>query len=208
LESSKAEVSMAAADVRVDIRTGHARRAGGAAPVIADVKAEFDMECSAAPEEGKNLDLVFPVCYADEAVPNRRGFSVTIDGKPVTDVKTATWPVTDENDKVRSQSGYAWRLPGLKAGQKRRIAVRYSLVLPQNDGKAHFIYVLRSGAGWDGPIGRETVNVTAQKGLRMEVLTPVALEPGHRTDTSLTWTITNAKPAEDIRLVIMSGAKP
>jgi hypothetical protein len=201
------KASMADADVQVHIRSDQARRPGKEAPLSADVQSEFDIVCSAAPEGGKDLDLVFPIYYTDEAAPRRRGFSVTIDGKPAAAVKKATWSATDENNKPRTQSGYMWRLLGLKGGQKRRIAVRYSLVLPQDEGKAHFTYVLRSGAYWDGPIGQEVVNVSADKGLRMEVLTPVELKPEQRTDTSLTWRITKAKPAEDIRLVIVPDAK-
>ena len=86
--------------------------------------------------------------------------------------------------------------------------MRYSIVLQQSQGKADFIYFLRSGASWDGPIGREVVNVTADKGLRMEILSPASLTPEQRSDTSITWRITNAKPAEDIRLAIVSAAKP
>jgi hypothetical protein len=196
---------MAAANVQVHISSGGAQNE---ASLIADVKSEFDMECSAAPQEGKDLDLVFPIYYTDEAAPKRHSFTVTVDGKPAADVKTSTWSVKDEKNKRRTQWGYAWRLFGLKGGQKRRIAVEYSLVLPQNEGKARFIYILRSGASWDGPIGQEVVSVTAENGLRMEILTPVALKPEQRTDTSLTWRITNAKPAEDIRLIIVPEAKP
>jgi hypothetical protein len=42
----------------------------------------------------------------------------------------------------------------------------------------------------------------------MEILSPTSLTPEQGSDTSITWTITNAKPAEDIRLAIVSGAKP
>jgi hypothetical protein len=143
-----------------------------------------------------------------ESSPQPVRFAVSIDGRRTSNVRTDTWPATDEAGRVLRQWGYAWRLPDLKSGQKRRIAVHYSLVLPQNEGKANFIYILRSGARWDGPIGEEVINVTAEKGLRMEILTPAALKPEHKTDTSLTWRITNAKPAEDIRLVIVSGPKP
>ena len=152
--------------------------------------------------------MVFPIAYLDGMFPRPVRFAVAIDGKPAADVKTDTWPATDENDKVLTQWGYAWRLTELKGGQRRRIVVQYSMVLPQNEGKADFIYFLRSGALWDGPVGQEIVNVTADKGLRMEVLSPTVLKPEKKSDTALTWRITNAKPAEDIRLIIMTGAKP
>ena len=176
--------------------------------LVADVSGEFDIVCSAALEGVKDLDVVFPVGYEDEKLSTPVRFDVVVDGKRASHVERDTWSVTDEHNRPRTQQGYAWRLPGLKAGQKRRISVRYSIVLPQNQGEAHFIYFLRSGARWDEPIGREVVNITVDKGLRMEVLSPTALTPEQRSDTSITWRITKAKPAEDIRLVIVSGAKP
>jgi hypothetical protein len=200
---------MTNANVQVHIRSEQAQRTRNEGALIADVEGEFDMECTAVPKGGEDLDLVFPIYYTDEASPECRRFSAGIDGKPAEDVKTTTWSLTTARTKqVHTLWGYTWRLPGLKGGQKRQIAVRYSLVLPRVDGKARFIYVLRTGAGWNGPIGREVVNVTAEKGIRMEVLTPTALEPEQKTDTSLSWSIVNAKPWEDIRLVIVPDAKP
>jgi hypothetical protein len=203
-------VSMAAANVQVRIKKEAAAPGAGekTSRLVAQVTGEFDLVCSAGPQEGKDLDVVFPIAYEGERPAAPVSFAVTIDGKPGTNVKTDTWSVTDENKRPRTQWGYAWRLTGLKDGQKRRIAVEYSFVLPQKKGKAQFIYFLRSGALWDGPIGREVVNVTADKGLRMEVLSPAAFKPEQRSDTALTWRITNAKPAEDIRLTIVPSAQP
>jgi hypothetical protein len=203
-------VSMAAANVQIHIKKMAAAPGAGEnkARLLAEVTGEFDMVCSAAPEESKGMDLALPIGYEDERLPAPVRCSVTIDGKPAPEVKTTTWSVADEKGKPRTQWGYAWRLTGLKGGQKRRIVVEYALVLPQNEGKAEFTYFLRSGALWDGPVGREIVKVTADKGLRLEVLSPTVLKPEKRSDTSLTWRITNAKPAEDIRLIIMPGAKP
>ncbi len=204
-----AKVSMENANVQVNIRRGLAQRGEREAQLIAEVSGEFDMKCSAVAEEDKNIDLVFPLYYSDEGdPPASRNFSAGIDGKPAEDVKAATWLLTDENNRLRTQDGYTWRLLGLKSGQTRRLTVQYRLILPQDHGKAPFIYFLRTGASWDGPIGKEVVEVTAEKGLHMEVLTPVALEPEQKTDSSLRWTITNAKPAEDIRLDIVLDAKP
>jgi hypothetical protein len=208
--ATEARVSMAAANVQVRIKKMDAAPGTGEklSQLLADVTGEFDMVCSAAPKENNNLDVAFPIGYEDErpAAPVR--FAVAIDGKPAADLKTAAWSVADENNRPRTQWGYAWRLTGLEAGQKRRIVVQYSIVLPQKAGKAEFIYFLRSGARWDGPIGREIVNVTADKGLRMEVLSPILLKPEKISDTALTWRITNAKPAEDIKLTILPAAKP
>lgn len=201
---------MAAANVQIRIKKMEAAPGAGEkiARLLAYVTGEFDMVCSAVPNESKDMDLALPIGYEDERPPAPVRFAVAIDGKPAADVKTATWPVTDENGRPRIQWGYTWRLTGLQDGQKRRIVVEYSMVLPQNEGKADFIYFLRSGALWDGPVGREIVKVTADKGLRLEVLSPTVLKPEKSSETSLTWRITNAKPAEDIRLIIVPGANP
>ncbi len=207
--ASQIGVSMASAYVKVRIRKEKAqpRVSEKTSLLVADVSGEFDIVCSAAPQGGKDLDVVFPIEYEDESLPTPVRFDVAVDGKRASHVERDTWSVTDEHNRLRTQRGYAWRLQGIKGGQKRRISVRYSIVLPQNQGKADFIYFLRSGASWDGPIGREVVNILVDKGLQMEVLSPTSLIPEQRSDTSITWRITNAKPAEDIRLAIGSGAK-
>jgi hypothetical protein len=208
--ASGTRLSMVAANVQIRIKKmAAAPEAGEKKPrLLAQVTGEFDLVCNAAPQESKDLDVAFPLSYQDEGSPAPVHFGVAIDGKPGAVAKTATWPVTDENGRPRVQAGYTWRLTDLKGGQKRRIVVQYSLALPQNRGKADFIYFLRSGALWDGPIGREIVNVTADKGLRLEVVSPTVLKPEQKSDTVLTWRITNAKPAEDIRLLIVPVAKP
>ena len=189
----------------MEAATGTGRKSRGWS---AYVKGEFDLVCSAVPREGKDLDVFLPIAYEDEGPPVPLRFAVTIDGKPAAEVKKDNWSVTDENNRPRTLLGYFWRLTGLNAGEKRRIAVQYAIVLPQKEGKAQFIYFLRSGARWDGPIGKEVVNVTADQGLRLEVLSPAALQPEQRSDTSLTWRITNAKPAEDLRLIIVPATQP
>ena len=203
-------VALAAANVQIRIKK---MAAAPGTPqeiprLVAYVKGEFDLVCSAVPQGGKDLGVFFPLAYEDEGPPATRRFAVAIDGKPAAEVKKDNLSVTDENHRLRTLSGYAWRLTGLKGGEKRRIALQYAIVLPQRQGKAQFIYFLRSGARWDGPIGTEVVNVTAGPGLRLEVLSPVALQPSLRSATSLTWRITNAKPAEDLRLIIAPAAQP
>jgi hypothetical protein len=195
--------------------------AGARGPeLLADVTGEFDMKCSEdlgwnrpirrdkrgnerqLPPEGVYVE--FPVAYNGESFPRPVQFAVQVDGEPTpaSRVLHTTWRETDEIGENHTLSGFTWRLPPLKRGQKLRISVQYSLALPQKEGKANFLYSLRSGSYWDGPIGWEVVNITAEKGLRMEVLTPTALKPEKKADGSLTWRITKAKPTEDIRLII------
>ena len=207
--ASEVGVSLAAANVQIHIKKmAAASGTGGKIPrLVALVKGEFDLVCSAA-LQGKDLEVFFPLAYEDEGSPVTLRFAVAIDGKPAADVKKDNLSVTDENKRPRTLSGYGWRLTGLQGGAKRRILVQYAIVLPQKEGQAQFIYFLRSGARWDGPIGKEVINITADPGLRLKVLSPVALQPEQRSDTSLTWKITNAKPAEDLRLIIVPGPQP
>ncbi len=206
---SETGVALAAANVQIRIKKMAAVAGTGEkiSRLVALVKGEFDLGCSAVPQ-GKDLEVFFPLAYEDEGPPATLRFAVAIDVKPVAQVKKDNLPVSDENNRARTLSGYGWRLTGLRGWAKRRIAVQYAMVLPQKEGKAQFIYFLRSGARWDGPIGEEVVNVTADPGLRLEVLSPVALQPEQRSDNSLTWKITNVKPAEDVRLIIVPGAQP
>lgn len=208
--ASEAGVALAAANVQIRIKKMEAAAGTGEkiSRLVAYVKGEFDLVCSAVSQEGKDLGVFLPLAYEDEGPPATLRFAVAIDGKPAAEVKKDNLSVTDENNRPRTLLGYAWRLTGLNGGEKRRIAVQYAIILPQKEGKAQFIYFLRSGARWDGPIGKEVVNVTADQGLRLEVLSPVALQPEQRSDTSLTWRITNAKPAEDLRLIIVPDAQP
>lgn len=205
----KIGMSMVAAEVKVRIKKIEADAGGGMRiPLFAaHVAADFDMVGTTVRKMGDKIEVFFPVDDAKEKTSLSVPFAVTIDGKPASDVKAGSRTFSDEHGNQVAQWGYAWTVPGLENGQKQSITVRYSFVLPQDESEAHFTYFLRSGAEWDGPIGRETVKVKADKGLRVKVLSPVTLKPVKSFDTSLTWKIINAKPAEDIRLVILPGDK-
>ncbi len=70
-QGSDTRVSMAAAKVQVRIRNMEAAPGTGekGMGLLADVTGEFDMECLAAPEEGEDLQIVFPIAYAGEKPP-------------------------------------------------------------------------------------------------------------------------------------------
>ncbi len=198
-------VSMAAADVKVRIKKMSAAAAGSFG---ADVVADFDMVGTSALKNGENINVFFPVDLEKNRPPVTPSFSAVVEGKPAADLQERSWTTDDEHSKQTSLWGFAWRIPAMKTGQKLHVSVRYSIVLPQAGGKPQFTYFLRSGARWDGPIGRETVNVETEKGLRLGVLSPVALKPAASSTNSLTWEIINAKPAEDIRLEVSPEEKP
>ena len=202
--------SMAAAEVNVRIEKTRVDGADGVgiSPMSASVKADFDMTGAPTITTGNWIEVLFPVDIKKDGVTATGAFAATVDGKPAEDLKKRFWTATDEHGDQVSLWGYAWRLPCVKVGQKRRISVQYSIVLPQDGGKPHFTYFLRSGAQWDGPIGHETVRVETDKGLGVKVLSPVVLKPAARATNSLTWQIIDAKPDEDIKLEISPEVEP
>jgi hypothetical protein len=88
-----------------------------------------------------------------------------------------------------------------------RCRVHYTLDLKEKDGLVRFIYFLRTGAMWDGPIGKEVVEVDIQKGLKVNIVSPTGYKPKTQTDEEIVWELVNAKPTEDIQLKIESASK-
>lgn len=64
-----------------------------------------------------------------------------------------------------------------------------------------FDYVLKSGATWEGPIGSETITVSAEEGLDLGGLVSLGRQPV-RKDRSWVWTIVNERPAEDVLVAL------
>jgi hypothetical protein len=122
-------------------------------------------------------------------------------------LKKRFWTAADEHGNPVVLWGYGWRVPRIKPGQRQRISVHYTIDLSQYGGRSRFTYFLRSGAQWDGPLGRETVTVATDKGLRTQVLSPVVLKPVESSTDSITWEISDAKPDEDIEIEISPKPK-
>ena len=211
---AREKISLANADVKVQIvRMKPQNGASGKEPeIIANVRGEFDLLCSAQAGVDEGLRVIFPVFYEQEGQGRILKFTAGIDGKSVANVSPQSIPMTinteDKPSQVLSASGFTWTLPGFSPAQKRHIVVEYSYVLPWSEGKAHFTYILTSGALWEGPISREVVTASAGPGLLMNAITPVGIKAEQGGDDSLTWTIANAKPAEDIRLSVSSHPGP
>jgi hypothetical protein len=187
---------MRSADVEVHLRDGQD------GSIVADVDCRFRMAASGVERGGgRPLYVRFPLFFADEPTPVETRFSVAIDGREPQDLAADSWFDIDETGHKRRQQGYTWEV-GFEDRPSRQIDVRYSLILPEKDGRAQFIYFLRSGAKWNGPIGRELVRVFADRTLRMDVVGPIAVKPVTRTVRELAWEINNAKPDEDIRLAV------
>jgi hypothetical protein len=139
------------------------------------------------------------------------------------------WPIVDEESRHQTQDGFSWPVR-FAPGRAHQIAVRYSLALPEgevdektqftrndkgepvysdtakyiDDGKAHFTYFLRSVAFWQAPFGKELVHVVADKGLKLEIVSPKNLKPKAANANEILWEIADIRPDEDIKLTISS----
>ena len=204
----RAGVAMSAAQVKAHISKAKNIAGADTSRYTVEVTADFDMVGTTDLKTGKEFEAWFPVDLFKTRPIEIAPFSVEVDGKPVRAIRRRFRERTGTPLRSGPVWGYSWRLPGFKTGQKQNVSVRYSFVLRQIRGKGYFVYFLLSGARWDGPIGRETVAVRADKGLDLKVISPVALKSVESPPGTLTWKIVNAKPTEDISLEISSEVKP
>jgi hypothetical protein len=65
-----------------------------------------------------------------------------------------------------------------------------------------FSYILRSGAAWSGPIGREEIELLADKGIDLSRSIISGPQPVKTTANRLLWKIVNQKPTEDLLIAI------
>jgi hypothetical protein len=65
-----------------------------------------------------------------------------------------------------------------------------------------FSYILRSGAAWSGPIGREEIELLADKGIDLSQSIFSGPRPVETADNRLLWKIINQKPTEDLLIAI------
>ena len=72
--------------------------------------------------------------------------------------------------------------------------------LPEGD-YYFFDYVLRSGATWEGNIGRESITLTAGEGLPLERLKVIGVS-GRLTGKNWTWELREAKPTDDVLVAL------
>lgn len=125
-------------------------------------------------------------------------------------------------DESAYSCSYLWTQK-IAPGKKQHVTVSYTLLLrPQPvrgntranaDGEPigndvlrqldsdrsyyFFDYVLKSGATWEGPIGRETITLTAENGIALDGAVSFGRKPTRRGDAWV-WEIENEKPAEDV----------
>jgi hypothetical protein len=135
---------------------------------------------------------------------NVMNFKVTVNGK-VTECRQSLCKVFDNADKERFRAEYCW-ITDIKTPSTATINVHYRLQLSESNGQANFVYFLRCGALWVGPIHKEVVTVLVPKNLKVKINSPISYKPKAQGDDKIVWEILDAKPTEDIELVVSSKA--
>jgi hypothetical protein len=174
--------------------------------VVADVSCEFEIARVGSGDPRVGFWIGFPIRSLEDPVSHVSRFLVETDGnqRPVTKPLpnyTVTTPAEPEPTAVTYEGRYWFCV--LK--DVLPIRVTYRLLLPVDDGRAFFRYVLRSGGKWSAPLGKEIVTVAAAAPLKVQPLEASTLEPVARANGGFRWTLLNARPAEDIKLLISTN---
>jgi len=171
--------------------------------VVADVSCEFEIARVGSNARRVGFWIGFPIRSLEDPVSYVSRFLVETDGNqgPVTKPMpnyTVTTPAEPEPTTVTYEGRYWFAV----LRDVLPIRVTYRLLLPVDDGQAFFRYVLRSGGKWSAPLGKEIVTVAAVAPLKVQPLEASTLEPIRRANGSFRWTLLNARPAEDIKLLV------
>lgn len=139
---------------------------------------------------------------------------------------TGYWNGITLADQSAYGCAYLWTQT-LPPGKKQRVVVTYEVWLraqPMRTGNSRddwsdpirseklssldqdrayffFDYVLKSGATWEGPIGKETITLSAEDGISLDGLVSVGRKPAKQGKTWV-WDITNEKPTEDVLVAL------
>jgi len=186
------------------------------------VDAVFEMHNTAA---AATVRMGYPVGILEEEL---KGFAVLVDKKPVANVKTQEGTGTASlrgRGRRRRTPGVAaepYRFAGpykewkvfdipFAAGQTRTVRVTYSVAPARVTDSKHgalcaYSYTLRTGATWKGKIAKATIRVKLD-GVAPERLVRVLPSGCRRTNggTTLTWTMRDFKPTEDIQIAFRAG---
>lgn len=104
----------------------------------------------------------------------------------------------------RVEVSYALRLHAQKIGEFPAMYGYPTETFTRLDKvRKHYLldYILRSGATWEGPIGRETIQLSAEDGIELEALVSVGRPPTRKGKTWV-WEIVNEKPQEDLLVAL------
>jgi hypothetical protein len=184
-------VQMAAEDVHIQVREKDAK-------IYASVDAVFDM---LNPGQNTQVLVGFP-SFASSAIPNdiHQPYSpVMFLPSSISNFRASSALGQYSASVRRINSGqfsqtdwYVWSML-FPAGKPLRVQVSYDQQLDGSDW-APVSYVLRTGALWDGPIGRATITMTATDGGGLIGGVPTPQTAGG----ALTWSMTDFKPTQDI----------
>jgi hypothetical protein len=192
-------VQMSAEDVHIQVRDKDGK-------AYASVDAVFDM---LNPGASTQMLVGFP-SFASSAIPSdiSQPYSqVMFQASSLNNFRASSplgqYVASARIIKVGEFSNSEWYVWSMQfpAGKPLQVHVSYD---QQLDGYswAWVSYVLRTGALWDGPIGRATVTMTAPDGGGLLGGDPMP----ETSDGSLTWTMTNFKPTRDIDATYVPAA--
>ena len=182
------------------------------------VDAVFDMHNTGATA---TVRMGYPVGILETEL---KDFAVLVDKKPVANVQTQEGSATPS---PRGRGGRGRRTPGVAAeayrfagpykewkvfdipfgaDQKRTVRVTYSVEPARVTDSEHgplcaYSYTLRTGATWKGKIAKATIRVKLD-GVAPQRLVRVLPSGCQRTNggSTLTWTMKDFKPTEDIQI--------
>lgn len=190
---------MEAAEVQVQIAKPKSlwRALGGGKEVCATVTSRFKLVRDSSDPISGEPQFGFPVHSGRLFGAKIESFKVTMNGKQIESVRqNPLW--LDRPDGSRDiLEGFRW---AYAPGNERTldVAVSYRLILPGGDGAKIFEYILRSGALWAGPIGKETVRITAEDGLLMTIDPEMVPAPARKSSSELVWELNSVEPQKDI----------
>lgn len=138
----------------------------------------------------------------------RRERAIAAEGDPE---KKARLQAALEQDREffgwwNSQGWLAWPMT-FDARQRRTVTVRYDL--PYRGPYRHELlgfkaveYVLKSGAFWDGPIGRVVIEIELGEGITHGHVKQLGLPGSTRTEQGFRWELQDLEPTQDVELVL------
>jgi hypothetical protein len=151
--------------------------------------------------------------------PRLRDFRAPVDGKPV--VHRWSRPEKAEDDRTDppriEEDGpdpvgnwIVWDMT-FAAAAKRTVTVDYWVpyrhaYVPKLLGDRPFTYVLKTGAGWHGSIGKAVIDVRLAEGVTRKHLASIAPAGWRETEKGLRWELTDLEPTEDVVILVRRWA--
>ena len=193
------QIQMQSADVDVVLKPS--APSGRPTSILAEVTCNFQLHCIAARLATSRYTMAFPYTTEGERGPKCERFSVEIDGKKIGSPGQTRWSAEIDGNHPTEYLGYAWPT-AIDRGATQTVIVKYSLRLPARASASDFTYILCTGATWRRAIGRETVRVRAESGLRIAPVRSLNLRPSTQTEKDLVWELKDFVPKEDIHVEV------